>query len=41
MNAFDRIQSLLAEKAEWQAKIRAIPFDGSIEVKTVRAEKYI
>lgn len=41
MRAFDRIQNLLTEKAELLARIRTIPFDGSIEVKTVKAEKYI
>lgn len=41
MSAFDRMQNLLTERAELQAKIRTIPFDGSIEVKTVGAEKYI
>ncbi len=41
MRAFDRMQNLLTEKAELLAKIRAIPFDGSIEVKAVKAEKYI
>lgn len=41
MSAFDQMQSLLAEKAELQAKLRTIPFDGSIEVKTVREERYI
>ena len=41
MRAFDRMQKLLTEKAELLAKIRAIPFDGSIEVKAVKAEKYI
>ncbi len=41
MSAFDTMQKLLTEKAELQAKIHTIPFDGSIEVKTVRAEKYI
>lgn len=41
MSAFDRMLNLLTEKAELQAKIRTIPFDGSIEVKTVKTEKYI
>ncbi len=41
MNPFEQMQKLLTEKAELQAKIRTIPFDGSIEVKTVNSEKYI
>ena len=41
MSAFDRMQDLLAEKAELQAKIRTIPFDGSIEIKEVKEGKYI
>lgn len=41
MSSFEQMQKLLTEKAELQAKIRTIPFDGSIEVKTVHAEKYI
>lgn len=41
MNPFEQTQKLLTEKAELQAKIRTIPFDGSIEVKTVNSEKYI
>lgn len=41
MNPFEQMQKLLTEKAELHAKIRTIPFDGSIEVKTVNSEKYI
>ena len=41
MNSFEQMQKLLTQKAELQAKIRTIPFDGSIEVKTVNSEKYI
>ena len=41
MNPFEQMQKLLTQKAELQAKIRTIPFDGSIEVKIVNAEKYI
>lgn len=41
MSSFEQMQKLLTEKAELQAKIRTIPFDGSIEVKTVHGEKYI
>ena len=41
MNSFEQTQKLLTEKAELQAKIRTSPFDGSIEVKTVKTENYI
>ena len=41
MSSFEQMQKLLTEKAQLQAKIRTIPFDGSIEVKTVNSEKYI
>lgn len=41
MSSFEQMQKLLTEKAELHAKIRTIPFDGSIEVKTVHGEKYI
>ncbi len=41
MSAFDLLQELLAKKAELAAKIRTVPFDGSIEVKTVNNEQYI
>ncbi|MCQ2427426.1 MAG: Fic family protein [Clostridia bacterium] len=41
MSAFYLLQQLLTEKAEVQAKIRTIPFDGSIEVKTIKDERYI
>ena len=41
MSSFEQMQKLLTQKAELQAKIRTIPFDGSVEVKTVNAEKYI
>ena len=41
MNPFEQMQKLLTQKAELQAIIRTIPFDGSIEVKTVNSEKYI
>lgn len=41
MNTIDLMQKLRTEKAELQAKISTIPFDGSIEVKTIGVEKYI
>lgn len=41
MSSFEQIQMLLSQEAELQAKIHAIPFDGSVEVKTVNSDKYI
>ena len=41
MSEFDRIQELLNEKADIQARIRLMSVDGSIEVKTVSGERYI
>ena len=41
MNPIDLMQKLRTEKAELQAKISTMPFDGSIEVKTINDEKYI
>lgn len=35
------LQALLNEQAERKAKMKLIPFDGSIEVKTVSGEKYL
>ncbi len=33
MNNFDEIQSLLQEKADVQARVNLIPYDGSPEIK--------
>ncbi|MCQ2536739.1 MAG: Fic family protein [Lachnospiraceae bacterium] len=41
MNDFEKIQNLLKEKADLQAQINISSFDGSIEIKTVKNEKYI
>lgn len=39
--AYDRIHELLNEQAERRAKIRLIPFDGSIEVKEISGTRYM
>lgn len=39
--SYDDIQKLLNEQAACRAKINLIPFDGSIEVKEIKGEKYI
>ena len=38
---YDEIQKLLNEQAECRAKINLIPFDGSIEVKEIKGERYL
>lgn len=41
MNTFEEIQVLLREKAELQARINLIPYDGSPEVKENTSGKYL
>lgn len=41
MNNFNEIQSLLQEKAELQARINLIPYDGSPEIKEKASGKYL
>lgn len=41
MNEFDEIQRLLQEKADYQARINLIPYDGSPEIKENSSGKYI
>lgn len=41
MNNFEKIQELLNERANYQARINLIIIDGSVEVKTIHGEKYI
>ena len=41
MNNFYEIQSLLQEKAELQARINLIPYDGSPEIKENASGKYL
>jgi len=38
---YDKVQSLLNDQAEKRARIKLIPFDGSIEIKTISGEKYL
>ena len=38
---YEKIQVLLNEQAERRARIRLIPFDGSIEVKEISGTKYL
>ena len=41
MNDFNKIQNLLQEKADYQARINLIPYDGSPEIKENPSGKYI
>ena len=41
MNEFDEIQKLLQDKADYQARINLIPYDGSPEVKENASGKYL
>ena len=41
MNEFDAIQKLLQNKADYQARINLIPYDGSPEVKENASGKYL
>lgn len=41
MDSFEKIRQLLMSRADLQARIRLIPFDGSVEVKPRGNEKFI
>lgn len=41
MENIEKIQNLLNQRADLQAKIKISTFDGSIEIKTLNGEKYI
>lgn len=41
MNDFNKIQNLLQKKADYQARINLIPYDGSPEIKENSSGKYI
>ncbi|MCQ2523814.1 MAG: Fic family protein [Lachnospiraceae bacterium] len=41
MNSFNEIQSLLQEKADLQARINLIPYDGNPEIKENKSGKYL
>ena len=40
-NNFEIIQDLLRTKAEFQARLNLIPYNGSVEIKEVSAKKYL
>ena len=40
-NNFDQIQELLQEKADFQARLNLLPFDGTPEIKTINDGKYL
>lgn len=39
--SFDTIQRLLQERADYQARLNLIPYDGSPEIKENKSGKYI
>ena len=39
--SFDRIQELLRERADYEARLRLLPFDGTPEVKTRDTQRYL
>ena len=41
MNTFENVQDLLRTKAELTARLNLIPYDGTVEVKTVSGKKYL
>lgn len=41
MSDFDKIQSLLQERADCNARINLIPYDGSPEIKENASGKYL
>lgn len=41
MNELIQIQELLKEKADCQARLNLMPYDGSLEIKTQNEKKYL
>jgi hypothetical protein len=41
MNTFEKIQDLLRTRAEQRLKLSLIPYDGTVEVKTIGDNKYL
>ena len=40
-NNFEKIQELLREKADFQARLKLIAYDGTPEIKEVSGKKYL
>ena len=40
-NSFEKMQNLLRSKAEYQARLNLIPYDGAIEIKEISGKKYL
>lgn len=40
-NSFDQIQELLQEKADYQARLNLLPYDGTPEIKTINDGRYL
>ena len=41
MSAFDEIQTLLRERADLNARLSLIPYEGTPEIKEVKEQKYL
>ncbi len=41
MNTFEQIQNILRTRAELRAKLALIPYDGTVEIKSISEKKYI
>ena len=40
-NSFNEIQFLLRNKAELQARLNLIPYEGTVEIKSIDDKKYL
>ena len=40
-NNFEKMQDLLRTKAEYQARLNLIPYEGSIEIKEISDKRYL
>ena len=40
-NSFIQIQELLNRRAEYQARLNLLPYDGTPEIKTISGKKYL
>ena len=40
-NQFNIIQNLLRNKAELQARLNLIPYEGTVEIKSINDKKYL
>ena len=40
-NTYSQVQELLHQKADFQARLNLIPYDGSPEIKEIDGQKYL